>query len=77
MGITAREHYVTCLAYAYAIEAIERLPKRWQEWSDKEDMVVLLNKMTTKGLPATFFREEARRHMDGAKVVQLHEGKRK
>jgi hypothetical protein len=67
-----RDSYVMCLALAYAIEAIERLPIRWQEWSDKEDMICLLNDMTAKGLPAAFFREEARHHLDGgAKVVQL------
>ena len=38
-----RETLVMAKALAYAIQVIEVLPKRWQEWSDKEDMKVILH----------------------------------
>jgi hypothetical protein len=41
--ITSREHTILCKALAYAIETIEALPPQWQEWSDKEDMIKLLD----------------------------------
>ena len=42
-NITGRDSLIVAKALAYAIESIERLPQRWQEWSDKEDMVLLLD----------------------------------
>jgi hypothetical protein len=39
-----RERYVSAVALAYAVTIIESLPRRWQEWSDKEDMKVILHK---------------------------------
>jgi hypothetical protein len=42
-SITGRDGYVMAQALAYAIEAIEHLPDEWQEWSNKEDMKLLLN----------------------------------
>ena len=42
-SITGRDGYIMAQALAYAIEAIEHLPDEWQEWSNKEDMKLLLN----------------------------------
>ena len=42
-SITGRDGYIMAQALAYAIEAIEHLPDKWQEWSNKEDMKLLLN----------------------------------
>jgi hypothetical protein len=42
-SIAGRDGYVMAQALAYAIEAIEHLPDKWQEWSNKEDMKLLLN----------------------------------
>jgi predicted metal-dependent hydrolase len=42
-SITGRDGYIMAQALAYAIEAIEHLPDDWQEWSNKEDMKLLLN----------------------------------
>ena len=38
-----RQVYVMAKALAYAIKTIEALPKRWQEFSDKEDMKIILH----------------------------------
>ena len=40
--MTQRDDYLIKKALAYAIEAIDRLPKQWQEASDRDDMVKLL-----------------------------------
>jgi hypothetical protein len=40
--ITGRDGYILRKALAYAIVAVERLPERWQERSDREDMIRLL-----------------------------------
>jgi hypothetical protein len=41
-GVTGRDGYIVAKALAYAIEAIEALPKGWQEWSDCRDMQAIL-----------------------------------
>jgi hypothetical protein len=56
-----RDRYITCKALAYAILAIERRPKRWQEYNDMQDMRMLL--MELSGEP-DFYLEGARRHID-------------
>jgi hypothetical protein len=43
--VTGRDHFIMCKALAYAIVAIGRLPKEWQEQSDREDMLALLRAM--------------------------------
>jgi hypothetical protein len=39
----ARQCYVMTQALALAIEAIDRLPEKWQQKSDRDDMIRLLN----------------------------------
>lgn len=41
--VTMRELYILAKALAYAIRAIEHLPARLQEFSDKEDMKRILH----------------------------------
>ena len=59
-GITGRDNYIVMNALAYAIEAIGRLPRRWQERSDQEDMIALLDAMSDE---ADFYRIGARGHL--------------
>jgi hypothetical protein len=49
-------------ALAYAIEAIEHLPDEGQEWSNKEDMKLLLH--TFQPGMAENLRIEARGHLE-------------
>jgi hypothetical protein len=58
--VTGRDHHIMMNALAYAIEAIGRLPRRWQEASDREDMIALLNDMSSL---ANFYRVGARGHL--------------
>ncbi len=46
-NITRRDGYIMRKALAYAIEAIARLPEEWQEMSDREDMIEILETITT------------------------------
>jgi hypothetical protein len=69
-NITGRDHYIICKALAYAITAIERLPDRWQEASDKEDMRRLLAAMTED--PNHYFIS-ARAHLE-RRGVTLEQG---
>ena len=61
-SITGRDGYIMAKAFAYAIEAIERLPDEWQEWGDKQDMKLLLN--TFQPGIVEHVRTEARRHLE-------------
>jgi hypothetical protein len=45
-NVTGRDGYIARKALAYAIETISHLPERWQERSDLEDMVALLEATT-------------------------------
>jgi hypothetical protein len=65
-SITGRDGYIMCKALAYAIETIERLPTRWQEWSDKEDMKALLTHHGERMFGTEYFYQSARHHIDGA-----------
>jgi hypothetical protein len=60
-GVTGRDGMILCKALAYAITAIEHLPDRWQEWSDKEDMRMLLHAMTQQ---ADYYFVGARSHLE-------------
>jgi hypothetical protein len=42
-SITGRDGYILCQALCYAIETIKRLPDRWQEASNAEDMQRILD----------------------------------
>jgi hypothetical protein len=42
-SITGRDSYIYMQALAYAIVAIELRPEEYQEWSNKEDMKLLLD----------------------------------
>ncbi len=59
--ITGRDGYIFCTALAYAIIAIERLPERWQERSDKEDMKKLLEAATST---PDYYLLQARSHLE-------------
>jgi hypothetical protein len=61
-SITGRDGYVMAQALAYAIEAIEHLPDEWQEWSNKEDMKLLLHTFHPGMIEN--LRIEARRHLE-------------
>jgi hypothetical protein len=61
-NITGRDGPVIAKALAYAIEAIGRLPDRWQEKSDREDMLKLLNAVS--GDIGDMFRFAARYRLD-------------
>jgi hypothetical protein len=41
-SVTGRDGYIVAKALAYAIDAIEAQPRRWQEWSDCQDMKAIL-----------------------------------
>jgi hypothetical protein len=75
--ITGRDHYIVCKALAYAIEAIDRLPSEWQEGSDRDDMLQLLEAMS---LHANRDRHFAAGHltatgeMDDASIEMLVSG---
>jgi hypothetical protein len=60
-GVTGRDGYILMQALAYAIEAIGRLPERWQEWSNREDMIKLLTAMSDD---PDFYRLGARSHLE-------------
>jgi hypothetical protein len=52
-----RDRYIIKMALAYAIEAIDRLPKRWQS-SVRDDMLKLLehySRATPENFPADFW----------------------
>jgi hypothetical protein len=59
-NVTGRDGYILGLALAYAILAIERLPERWQQGSDAENMRQLLDHLTER---ADFFISIARGHL--------------
>lgn len=61
---TPRETYVSAVALAYAITIIESVPRQWQEWSDKEDMKVILHECYPEWEWLAF--QTARRHLHGA-----------
>jgi len=62
-SITGRDGYILCKALAYAILCIERLPPRWQEFSDKEDMKVMLEYFANLHLGTEHFMLTAQAHI--------------
>ena len=62
-SITGRDGYIVCKALCYAIEAIARLPEKWQELSDAEDMKLIRDAMFHPTLIETC-RDSAVRHLD-------------
>jgi hypothetical protein len=75
-SVTGRDDYLLMQALGYAIEAIDRLPRRWQEASNQKDMIALLNAICYQ---PDFFRVGARGHLcqrgwtiteDGRRVVR-------
>ena len=60
--ITGRDGYIVCKALAYAILAIERLPREWREESDKEDMKQLLEAYA--GKQAWFYLKDVRNNLE-------------
>jgi hypothetical protein len=60
-NVTGRDNYILMQALGYAIEAIGRLPERWQEWSNREDMIKLLAAMSDN---PDFYRLVARAHLE-------------
>jgi hypothetical protein len=61
----ARDRLIMCNALAYAILTIESLPQEQQEYSNKEDMKVMLDHFSANFLGYAYFLEGARHHMDG------------
>ena len=59
-NVTGRDNYILMQALGYAIEAIGRLPERWQERSNREDMIKLLAAMSDN---PEFYRLVARAHL--------------
>jgi hypothetical protein len=59
-SVTGRDGYVVMGALGYAIEAIGRLPERWQESSIRDDMIKLLAAMSDY---PDFYRLTARSHL--------------
>ena len=47
-SITGRDFYIVAKALAYAIETIESLPERWQEYQDCLDMKAILEASFSK-----------------------------
>jgi hypothetical protein len=62
-GITGRDGYLARQALAYAIECIGHLPKRWQEYSNQQDMIALLDAVAPRGF-AEILRSGARAHIE-------------
>jgi hypothetical protein len=60
--VTGRDGYLMRQALAYSIVAIEALPEMWQEWSNKEDMKLLLETLA-KGMTEQFMLN-ARSHLE-------------
>lgn len=61
---------VIAKALAYAILTIEKLPPRWQEYSDKEDMKMILAEMSVFGPMAM---DSAKHHLEGAEKMEYEE----
>ena len=55
-NVTGRDGHIMRKALAYAIEAIGKLPPRWQEASDRDDMIRLLDAMGGGGRQRTVAR---------------------
>ena len=64
-SITGRDGYLVCQALAYAIVAIEQRPDRYQEWSNKEQMKLLLEHYCPAQWPKEDFLANARKHLTG------------
>jgi len=60
-SVTGRDGSVMMGALGYAIEAIGRLPERWQESSIRDDMIKLLAAMSDY---PDFYRLTARSHLE-------------
>ncbi|MCP3399192.1 hypothetical protein [Bradyrhizobium sp. CCGB20] len=60
-NITGRDDHIIRKALPYAIETIDRLPSRWREESDREDMTTLLGVYGD----ADAHRLNARQHLAG------------
>jgi hypothetical protein len=63
-NVTGRDGLIVMKALAYAIVAIERLPDKWQEWSDKEGMRKLLDAMTSDQDERDWYLLGARLHLE-------------
>jgi hypothetical protein len=66
-GVTGRDNYILAKALAYASQAIDMLPRRWQERSDCEDMLTILAVMVKDTRTRKLMIEDARNHLEGAK----------
>ena len=75
-NITDRDGYIIMKALAYAIEAIDRLPKRWQEVSDRDDMETLLMYCSDDPTTVEQLRNGARSHLNRARHRRASAGTR-
>jgi len=64
-SVTGRDGYLLAQAFAYAITAIELRPKRWQEWSNKEGMKLLLDHLVPNPYAKEHLLEGAKFHLTG------------
>ena len=67
-NVTGRDNYILMQALGYAIEAIGRLPERWQERSNREDMIELLAAMSDNRRKAEGV--EPRAHIPGREQLR-------
>jgi hypothetical protein len=61
-GITGRDGYLVLQSLGYAIVTIEKLPRKQQEWTNKEQMKTLLH-VWSEGR-SDYFLDNARHHID-------------
>jgi hypothetical protein len=64
-SITGRDGYIELQALAYAIVAIELRPTRYQEWSNREDMVLVFQHLCPYPKERTALLNGARAHLTG------------
>jgi hypothetical protein len=67
VSVTGRDVYLVLQALAYTIRTIEALPEDRQEFSNKEQMKILLD-VWSRGR-AEDFLTSAQRHIDGGRVM--------
>lgn len=66
--VTGRDRHIITKALAYAIEAIDALPDRWQEKGDKADMKKLLEAMVPSDVELGLIRRSAINHLRQGKI---------
>lgn len=65
-SVTGRDGYIIAKALAYAFSTIERLPPRWQERSDMEDMKKMFENVCPDPSMRANLIGKADHHLSGA-----------